>query len=238
MAPGSTRTSSTGGGGFSPREQGKQGDSKQLLKILYWIVVLVILACAYANIRPYEIAVRHFFGYQVSGQFLRAISHIPIINGLAAIFGASLTWIIGTLFWALLQSVEIFPVILQRDKAFMRTLIHASEQHQKFEVRETDDPTLAALKRWYNLFPSVTIARARNAALFCYVIDFLVVSAVYPPARNFRQAVFYIMSGQWSRLNWVNIFYLLLTLFAVDLLIRFLFWLGEIIYFMNSAHRN
>ena len=236
MAPGSRATST--GGSSIPNNQNQQGSSKRLLKILYWIVVLVMLACAYANIRPYEIAVRHFFGYQVSGSFIKLVSRIPIVNGLAAIFGASMFWIVGALFWALLQSVEIFPVVLQRDQAFIRTLIYASEQHQKFEVKEGEDPTLSALKRWYNLFPSVTIARARNAALFCYVIDFLVVSVVYPPAKNFGQAVFYIMSGQWSRLSWINIFYLLLTLFAVDLLTRFLFWLGEIIYFMKSAHKN
>lgn len=222
----------------SSRPQNKIGSSKKLLRIIYWIVVAVALVCAYANIRPYEIVVNRFLGNTVSTGFIRLIGHIPIINGLAVILGASMSWIIGALFWALLQSVEVFPIILKRDKAFVKTIIHASEQHQKFEVKETDAPTLAALKRWYNLFPTVTISRARNAALFCYVIDFIVVSAIYPPARNFGTAVFYIMSGQWSRLNWVNILYLLLTLFAVDLLIRFLFWLGEITYFMKQSHTN
>ena len=240
MAMGNKGSTSSGSNwtGGPARTQDKRGDSKKILKVIYWIAVLVALCCAYANIRPYQIAVGHFFGGALSKALVKVLANMPIINGIALIFGKSITWLVGALVWLLLQSVETFPIILQRDRAFMRTLINASEAHQKFEVKENDDPTLSALKRWYNIFPTVTLARARNAALFCYVIDFLVVSSVYPPAKNFGTAVFYIMSGQFSRLNWTNIFYLLITLFAVELLIRFLFWLGEIAYFMKNAHKT
>ena len=190
MAPGSPSSRASNSGGSTSRDHSKQGSSKQILRILRWVVISVICVCVYANVRPYEIAVHRFFGNQLSSSLLRTLAHIPILNGLVAILASSVSWIIGFLFWALLQSVELFPIILQRDKSFMRTLIHASEGHQTFEIKDGEDPALSMLKRWYNLFPSVTIVRARNAALFCYVIDFLVVSAVYPPARNFGQAVF------------------------------------------------
>jgi len=44
------------------------------------------------------------------------------------------------------------------------------------------------------------------------------------------------MSGQWSQLDWGNIALLVITLFAIETIIRFLFWLGQIAYFMKSAH--
>jgi hypothetical protein len=78
---------------------------------------------------------------------------------------------------------------------------------------------------------------ARNLSIGVYAIDFLFCSLVYPPCDGgFGQLMFIIMSGQLGRLDLANIAILIVTLFAVEAIVRFIFWLGQITYFMKAAH--
>jgi hypothetical protein len=215
----------------------KRSDSSHLVKVLYWATVAVAIWFAYLNIRPYATAVGRLTYGAVDRSLMHLIAEIPVINGIAATFGLGLYWLVGFVLWLVIQTVEIFPVILKRDRAFMRTLITEADQTSKFALKDNDDPALAALKRWYNRFPTLTIARARNAALFVYALDFTICLSIYPPCKGgFRPFMFILSTGQYSRLNWQNILLLLFTVFAIEVIVRFLLWLGQIAYFMRSAH--
>lgn len=225
---------SPSGFGGANKEMGV--DTRKLIKILYWLTILAGLVFAYMNIAPYAQVAKIIIASTADIDLVRLISYIPIVNGIAATIGTAVHWIIGFILWAVIQTVEVFPIVLQRDRAFMKTLINEANSHQRFEVKETDDPALAALKKWYNQFPSLTISRARTAALFVYAIDFLICITVYPPAPGgFGQLVFLLFTGQFTRLDWTNITLLLCTLFVIELIVRFLFYLGQIAYFMKSA---
>ncbi len=208
-----------------------------LVKILYWLTVLAGIWFAYLNINPYAMVSKTVIAETIDLSLLQFISRIPIINGIAAITGSILHWLVGTVLWAIIQTVEVLPIVLRRDRAFMRTLINHSDHSDKFDISEDDEPTLAALKVWYNQFLSLTIARARTAALFVYAIDFCICLLVYPPAPGgFGNFLFLLSTGQYGRLDWQNIIMLLLTLFVIEGIVRLLFWLGQIAYFMKSAH--
>ncbi len=224
--------------GFKSQNQNQGNGTRVLVKILYWTTVIVGLWFAFLNLQPYAEAVKAVMANATGdAALIKLIAAIPIINGIAATIGTALHWIVGLLIWLVIQTVEVFPIILKRDRAFMKVLIDEAQSSQKFAIRQNDDPALAALKRWYNNFPTLTMTSARNLALFVYAIDFLICTIVYPPCQGgFGQLMFILMSGQWSQLDWGNIALLVITLFAIETIIRFLFWLGQIAYFMKSAH--
>lgn len=219
-------------------QRGANSTVRVIVRILYWVVVISGLWFAYLNIGPYAKAVQLTIQTATpDNALLKLIYSIPIINGIAATIGTALHWIVGFFIWLAIQTIEVFPIILRRDRAFMRTLIQETQTADKFAEKEGDDPTLAALKRWYNNFPTLTLTNARNLALFAYAIDFLICIIVYPPVRGgFGQLMFVLFTGQWNRLDWGNIALLIITLFAIETIIRLLFWLGQIAYFMKAAH--
>jgi hypothetical protein len=119
----------------------------------------------------------------------------------------------------------------------MKVIINENQGAEKFKVDAKDDPALAALKTWYNRFPTLTMNNARNLALFTYAIDFLICTVVYPPCKGgFGQLMFILVSGDWTRLDWGNIVLLMITLFAIEIIINLLFWFSETMYFMRIAH--
>jgi hypothetical protein len=224
----------------TPRSQDKAIDARTLVKALYWLVILAAIWFAFLNVQPYAIAVKNVMeGAIRDASFLKFIASLPIINAIAFVFGIVLHWFIGFLLWIVVQTIEVLPIILKHDRAFVRTLINTSEQTQRFEIKDNDDPALKALKRWYNAFPALTLSRARTVSLFMYAIDFCICIVVYPPCPGgFRQLMFLLFTGQFSQLNWRNITLLLITLFVIEAIVHFLLWLGKVAYFMREAHSH
>ncbi|NDJ21002.1 hypothetical protein GS682_04945 [Nostoc sp. B(2019)] len=208
------------------------------MKILYWAAVICGIWFAYLNIQPYAHAIKIIIGNTATDStLLQFIYSIPLIGPIAATAGTALHWFVGLLIWIIVQTIEVFPIILKRDRAFMKVLINKAQTADKFEIKDNDDPTLATLKRWYNSFPTLTMTSARNLALFVYAIDFCFCALVYPPCEDgFGQLMFILASGQWGQIDWKNVTLLLVTLFAIEAIIKLIFWLGEIAYFMKSAH--
>ena len=216
----------------------KKFQAVKIVRGLYWACVASGIWFAYLNISPYAQAVNLVLkNATADASLIQLIANIPIINGIAAILSTSMHWILGAILWLIIQTIEVFPILLKHDRAFMKVIISENQQAEKFNVSASDDPALAALKNWYNRFPSLTISSARNLALITYAIDFLICMTIYPPAKGgFGQLMFILVSGQWSKLDWGNIALLGVTLFSIEILIALLFWLSETIYFMRLAH--
>jgi hypothetical protein len=222
------------------QQKSKEFDAKWIVKTLYWLTLTAALWFAYLNVQPYAIAVKKvMLEVLPDPALIKLIAAIPIVNGIVAFIGIAVHWFVGFILWLIIQTVEVLPIILRRDRAFVRTLIQESEKQAQFQINDNDDPALKALKRWYNQFPALTINRARIAALFVYAIDFLICIAVYPPCKGgFGQLIFILATGQFNRLDWANIALLFITLFVIEILVRFLLWLGQVAYFMKAAHSS
>ena len=216
----------------------KRFQANKVVKVLYWLCIAAGIWFAFLNINPYAQAVRLIIRNSTSDTSLvQIIAMIPIVNGFAALLGSAMHWLIGLILWAIIQTIEVFPILLKRDRAFMKVIINENQGAEKFKVGKDDDPAIAALKNWYNRFPTLTMSNARNLALFTYAIDFLICTVVYPPCKGgFGQLMFILVSGQWTRLDWGNIALLMITLFAIEIIINLLFWFGETMYFMRIAH--
>ncbi|MBW4607339.1 MAG: hypothetical protein KME22_08955 [Hassallia sp. WJT32-NPBG1] len=92
--------------GFNSSKDNKTAKtSTQWLRILYWGLVASAVYFAYLNIQPYETAVRFLSGKVINQAVLYLISVIPIINGIANFLGKGVTWILGTILWAVIQII-------------------------------------------------------------------------------------------------------------------------------------
>lgn len=214
------------------------GSAQTVVKVLYWLCVAAGLWFAYLNILPYATAVKFVLSGTVDSGLMALLDKLPVIGAIVAFIGISVHWIIGFILWLVIQTVEVFPILLKRDRAFMRTVLSEQETSQKLPIRPNDDPTVRALKAWFNRFPMLTVTTARTYALFTYAVDFLICIAIYPPCDGgFSQFFFLLATGQFSNLNWFNISLTVVTLFAVEIIIRFLLWLGQIAYYYRLSRQ-
>ncbi|MBD2019925.1 hypothetical protein H6F43_06955 [Leptolyngbya sp. FACHB-36] len=206
------------------------------MKVLYWLCVAAGLWFAYLNIAPYAQAVQFILSNVTDTSLMQVLMSLWVIGPILRFFNTAGHWVIGVILWGIIQTIKVFPIILKHDRSFMRTVLSESEQAHRFPIHETDDPTAKALKSWYNRFPMLTISTARTWALFAYVVDFLICITIYPPCEGgFGQLFFLLMTGQWTELDWANIALLLVTLFVVEAIVKFLLWLGQIAYYYRVS---
>lgn len=207
--------------------------------MLFWVAVGVAISFAYFNILPYTQAVRFLLGKSADAGFAQLISMLPLIGWIANSIGAGIHWIIGAFAWALLQLIELFPIILKYDHKFMGSVIKDAESANRFEIKEDDPPALQALKRWYNKFPYVTFSRALKYAAIAYLIDFCISFFTYTPVKgDLFDFGFIILSGQFDQLDWSNLVSLVTTMFVIEVIVVILLWLDRITYYMKVAHSN
>jgi len=240
MALGS-KASPSSGSGHSAR--GSNANSKKIpsqwLKILYWGLVLTGVYFAYLNIQPYEQAVRFLSGKVVNQAFMYLISVIPIINGIAAFLSAGITWILGTLLWGVIQIIEVLPLILYSHEGFMQQVISNVDSRSKYQVKDGDDPTLAMLKRTYNALPISIVSNLERLKIMTYTIDFLICITVYSPVSSgkFSDFFWFVATGQWGKLDYGNLALALTTLFAIEIVISLIIWVGKLSYAIKASSK-
>lgn len=234
------RSTSNSGSSSSQKESKKfKFDTKTFLRIFYWLCVAATAWFAYMNIAPYAAIVKLGMVKTTSDGLLRAIGMIPVINGIAAIVGGSIHFIIGTILWGVIQIMEVLPIILKHDPSFIKQVVTHSDAHTKYQENEADDPVLANLKRFYNKFPILALKQAKNMMLFAYTVDLIICLTVYPPVTSggLGKLMFILTTGQWQLLNYTNLIFLAVTLFIIEFMLRLLFFIGQISYYMKRAHQ-
>lgn len=205
------------------------GKGLLIIQILYWLSVCAGLWFSYLNVFPYSEATKFVLNSVSDNVLYRVLLSLPMVG--AALNFVSLTahWLIGTILWGTIQLCELLPIILRRDRAFLRMVIADSEAHQQFSIRPNDDPFTKRLKGLYNRLPVSVISNSRYWALGAYTVDFLICVSVYPPTQGgFGDLMFVLMTGQWLLLDWKNLVMIGVSLFAVEAIVMFLLWLGAI----------
>ncbi|MBD2156027.1 hypothetical protein [Leptolyngbya sp. FACHB-16] len=203
--------------------------SPTALKYLGWAVTAAIVIFAYFNIQPYERAVRLLFGANDLSGIAQFILDLPgvglLINGL----GNLVIWILGAILWFVIQVLELLPLMLFNNRKALKSMIKQSSGGETFKVEEGDDPTLATLKRAYNKLPYRLVRQFRQYALFAYTVDLFICLAVYPPVDGSVGRLLLVLStGAFQLLNWQNILLLLVTLFAIEILVGIGFMVADL----------
>ena len=243
MALGANKGSSTGGARSQTGSVGDRAKNKKVpqswLRILYWGLVLTGFYFAYLNIQPYEQAVRFLSGKVVNQAFMYLISVIPIVNGIAAFLSGGITWILGTLLWGVIQIIEVLPLILYNHEGFMQQVISNVDSRSKYQVKDGDDPTLAMLKRTYNALPISIVSNLERLKIMTYTIDFLICITVYSPVSSgkFSDFFWFVATGQWGKLDYSNLALALVTLFAIEIIISLIIWIGKLSYAIKASSK-
>jgi hypothetical protein len=207
------------------------------LRILYWGLIGSGLYFAYLNIQPYERAVAFLSGQTVNRAFLYLISMIPIINGVASVTGKGITWILGTILWGVIQIIELLPIILYNHEDFLKEIITNADSRNHYQMKGADSHTLKMLKRLYNSLPVSVISSLERLKIITYTIDFLICVSVYTPVDSGRLSDFFwfIVAGQWNRINYTNLLLAIITLFAIEIILGLILWVGKLSYAIKSA---
>lgn len=224
-----------------PNQDSKRNKSKPntWLRLLYWGLVAASFWFAYLNIQPYEKVVSLLSGKTLNGAFLYLISAIPVVNGIAAIVGKGITWILGTVLWGVIQIIEVLPLILYNHEKFVQTVITSADSRSKYQLSENDDPTLKALKKTYNALPTSVISNLEMLKVFTYTIDFLICITVYSPVASgkFSDFFFILATGQWGKLDYGNLALAFITLFAIEVIISLIIWVGKLSYAIQESSK-
>ncbi|MGI8502062.1 MAG: hypothetical protein ACR2LR_13125 [Hassallia sp.] len=226
-------------GNASASTADKKKIPEKWLRILYWGLVLSGVYFAYLNIQPYEQAVRFLSGKVINQAFIYLVSVIPIVNGIANFLGRGVTWILGTLLWGVIQIIEVLPLILYSHEGFIQQVISDADSRIKYQAKETDDPTLAMLKRTYNALPVSLVSNLERLKIVTYTIDFLICITVYSPVASgkFSDFFWFIGSGQWNKLDYGNLALALVTLFAIEIVLSLIIWVGKLSYAIKSSSK-
>jgi hypothetical protein len=178
---------------------------------LYLGLLILTLYFCVLNISPYTRAIAQL-SFPIRGILTGGgVISLPLL-------GDVLTWLVAALLWAGIQLIEVLPLLIKEDERFLELLIRTGT-NQRFSIEKTDDPVLTGLKRVYNAMPLRLIKNLYRAQVFTYVIDFMVVVTVYPPASSLQVFLKSLVLGNFTAIDWLNLALASITLFAVEILL-------------------
>jgi len=124
---------------------------------------------------------------------------------------------VALILWALLQVLEVLPLLVKGSLGALALLIKAAERFRGLEVSKSDNPLVASLKAQYNAFPQRWIGRVM---LFCYgafCADLAILLRYFEP---------FSISFTGLAINWAELLWLLICLSTVQVVV-FLWLLAE-----------
>jgi len=195
----------------------------QWIDAVYIGVSFLALYFAMLNIAPYGIAISKL-SLPLQDQVLNYLLDIfPFLS----VVGGALIWLLGACLWALIQLIECLPLLIKEDAQFLATLIQLS-QGKKYQTSDDEDPLLRRLKLVYNRLPISLIKNIYFAQIATYTIDFLVCLSVYPPAASGGEFLNALITGDFTAINWPNLFLAGVTLFSVEVLLYIMIYTGRL----------
>ncbi len=202
------------------------------------LLIVVGLWFAWLNIHPYEKLVSLLTGQNISNIFSGVVASIPIVNGLVAVAGLSLSWLLGAVLWFIIQVIEVLPLLLYSEERFLSNVVSSSQYRHKYEIDETDERGLKIVKKAYNALPTSIVSKLETLKVFTYTADFLICLTVYSPVESgkFTDFFFALTTGQFQELDYLNIVKAVITLFAIEVVVSLVIWSRQLSYFMG--HRE
>lgn len=204
------------------RNSRRQGNpAKLLLNLFSFSLICAGLWFIAINIIPY-IKFVTYFSKQVIGFSDNIISGFMLL-----VFGVS--------FWAILQFLQLFPILLFSNESFMRQVIRRADSRQKVTLKDNDDAMLKRIKTAYNALPTSYISNLEKWCVVSYLLDFYINCTTNPPIKGgFTVLGDMLLYGKFQLLDWANILLNLQTVFAVEFVVLMLIWSSGLIRSIND----
>jgi hypothetical protein len=226
---------------------GKKSKKRSSFGSLKILIYLMYAGCGVAaawfiamNIAPYKALVESSGAQFLASGFVNFILWIPLIGNIFRFIGTSITWIAGFLIWIPIQLVEVLPGVLWRHQGFLSSVSTASDRITPITVKSSDGIFVKSAKNQLNNFIDGFL---RNLWLYClvaYVIDAAICIWYYPliPGKTWDQALTLLMLGQWKRIDTGNLFGIVSTLFAVEIIVHVIISISILHRFVNQQRSS
>ena len=124
---------------------------------------------------------------------------------------------VALVLWALLQVLEVLPLLVKGSLGALALLIKAAERFRGLEVSKTDNPLVASLKRQYNAFPQRCVGRVMLLCYGAFCADLAILLRYFKP---------FEVSFTGLTINWGDLLWLVICLSTVQVTV-FLWMLAE-----------
>ncbi|BAY78369.1 hypothetical protein NIES25_48430 [Nostoc linckia NIES-25] len=214
---------------FGRKKKIKFNPSKTALQIAKWGVIGLGLWICYLNIGPYAYVVKILSGKVIDTTLIQGFYAIPVLGKVLAAIGLISHWGIGLLIWAVIQVCQILPILLKHNRKYIKNILDEVASGGAYQVSESDDPVVKQLKRLYNLLPLQSMRKARTYAKVAYGVDAVFCGIAYPPIAggDIGQLFFVLLTGQWHLIDWGAVALMLITMFAIEILLNVALWWTE-----------
>ena len=237
MPLGNQGTASNSGDYQAPKAQQPKAKGNKAplpLKLLKFCITLVIGAFIFANVKPYEVIAAKFLGSIDYGAIANILFATPFIGWILKFISNFFSFGLGVALWAIFQILEILPLLLFGHGRFLNNQIGRHGQSAMYAVSKNDSWETKAAKFLGNSLSTEVMRFLVLMAIGVYVLDFILILTVYPPIDgNFGDFLYILQTGQWDRINWVNLLISVCVLFAVEFLIKLQGVVNQIIQDLN-----
>jgi hypothetical protein len=198
---------------------GIDDNEQRLLRILQFCLLVGMGYFILGNVRPYiGFTDSLLFQWQDTAIFQFALK-LPIIGWILGGGAALVGFGVGTILWAILQLAELLPTFLNDSPNLILQLLTRIKSWQKLDIKKKDSKIAAQLKQRYNSIPEATIEKANIARAVAYLIDGVICLAFYKPiAGGWENLEMMITANDWSYFQADQFGYIIVTLFAVEVL--------------------
>ncbi|MEP1079447.1 hypothetical protein NDI52_28970 [Leptolyngbya sp. PL-A3] len=124
---------------------------------------------------------------------------------------------VALVLWALLQVLEVLPLLVKGSLGALALLIKAAERFRGLEVNDKDNPLVASLKTQYNAFPQRWIGRIMLLCYAAFCTDLAILLRYFKP---------FVVSFTGLVINWGDLLWLVICLSTVQV-VCFLWLLAE-----------
>jgi hypothetical protein len=233
---------------MSQSNHGSQAGSQQKKKKksggMQWLFLAILAAggatliwFAAMNIAPYKALMEGSVSGFTKNGLVQFIYWLPIIGGIVKSAGNSIIWFAAFLVWLLIQLIEVLPGVLWRHGGFLQSVVSAHDQNSYVAVKDQDPLTIKHAKRSLN---NLIGGFLENMYLYCivaYLIDAAICCWYYPimPGISWQKTVQYLMIGQFKYVNTGNVFGVISTLFAVEVIVHVLISVYMLSVFMKRS---
>lgn len=148
-------------------------------------------------------------------------SQIPVINWILAALGIGLIYLVAITWYAISQALELAPTLMTAsDKRTLR-MINSILNYTGLEIKAGDSAELRWLKTKYNNRPVASLQFFRAARLVIYTKELIICWITHPPIQgSVVDFIVALVTGQFSKINWGNVFLTLSVLFLVEVLVQ------------------
>lgn len=164
---------------------------------------------AWVNIAPYVLLVKR------TGVGDNWLEGLPLIGALVHVWANSVVTFIAVLIWVLVQSLQCLWLLIGLDKQALQGAV-AKAHSQRFHIPNHADSTAREMERKARRIPYFFIRWGALLSLGAYAFDLIVGISLYPPAESFDEFIFALSVGQWSAIDFPNVWKLLMMLFAFE----------------------